>query len=83
MDEEVDVYGVIPLALSRDPCDVLLDVIDTQLSHLKVKHLESDEILISMAYYFCHSQSKILSRFCIPPIDPQPKQNAWSKLHEI
>ncbi|XP_042579874.1 uncharacterized protein LOC122137435 [Cyprinus carpio] len=36
VDEEVDVYGVIPLALSRDHCDVLLDVIDTQLSHLQI-----------------------------------------------
>lgn len=57
MDEGVDVYGLIPLALSHDHCDELLDAIDTQLSQLQVKHLQSDEILISMVYYFCHSNS--------------------------
>ncbi|XP_052413368.1 uncharacterized protein si:ch211-102c2.8 [Carassius gibelio] len=36
VDEEVDVYGFIPLALSHDHCDGLLDVIDTQLSHLQI-----------------------------------------------
>ncbi|KAK2911265.1 hypothetical protein Q8A67_003398 [Cirrhinus molitorella] len=36
VDEEVDVYGLIPLALSHDHCDVLLDTIDTQLSHLQI-----------------------------------------------
>ncbi len=42
MDEGVDVYGLIPLALSHDHCDVLLDAIDMQLSDLQVKRLESD-----------------------------------------
>lgn len=46
-------------------------------------HLQSDEILISMVYYFCHSNSWILSRFCVPTIDPQPKPNTWRKLQEI
>ncbi|XP_016140796.1 trichohyalin-like [Sinocyclocheilus grahami] len=36
VDEGVDVYGLIPLALSHDHCDVLLDAIDTQLSHLQI-----------------------------------------------
>ncbi|XP_016420945.1 trichohyalin-like [Sinocyclocheilus rhinocerous] len=34
--EGVDVYGLIPLPLSHDHCDVLLDAIDTQLSHLQI-----------------------------------------------
>lgn len=50
VDEGVDVYGLIPVALSHDHCDVLLDAIDAQLSHLQVKHLYSDEILITVVY---------------------------------
>lgn len=44
MDEGVDVYGLIPLALSHghDHCDVLLDAIDMQLNDLQVQHLQSD-----------------------------------------
>ncbi|XP_026112729.1 trichohyalin-like isoform X2 [Carassius auratus] len=34
--EGFDVYGLIPLSLSHDHCDVLLDSIDTQLSHLQI-----------------------------------------------
>ncbi|XP_059404333.1 golgin subfamily A member 4 isoform X2 [Carassius carassius] len=34
--EAVDVYGLIPLSLSHDHCDALLDSIDTQLSHLQI-----------------------------------------------
>ncbi|XP_042610949.1 trichohyalin isoform X2 [Cyprinus carpio] len=34
--EGVDVYGLIPLPLSHDHCEVLLDAIDTQLSHLQI-----------------------------------------------
>ncbi|XP_050965671.1 golgin subfamily B member 1 isoform X2 [Labeo rohita] len=37
VDEGVDVYGIIPLGLSHDRCDVLLDAIDTQLSHLQIQ----------------------------------------------
>ncbi|XP_067295053.1 golgin subfamily A member 6-like protein 25 isoform X2 [Pseudorasbora parva] len=36
VDEGVDVYGLIPVALSQDHCDVLLDTIDAQLSHLQI-----------------------------------------------
>ncbi|XP_077097041.1 uncharacterized protein LOC143748773 [Siphateles boraxobius] len=36
VDEGVDVYGLIPVALSHDQCDVLLDAIDAQLSHLQI-----------------------------------------------
>lgn len=36
VDEGVDVYGLIPVALSHDHCDVLLDAIDAQLSHLQI-----------------------------------------------
>ncbi|KAK7173022.1 hypothetical protein R3I93_002982 [Phoxinus phoxinus] len=37
VDEGVDdVYGLIPVALSNDHCDVLLDAIDAQLSHLQI-----------------------------------------------
>jgi len=39
VDDGVDVYGLIPVALSHDHCDVLLDAMDAQLSHLQVKHL--------------------------------------------
>ncbi|XP_043096732.1 trichohyalin isoform X2 [Puntigrus tetrazona] len=35
-DEGFDAYGLIPLALSHDRCDVLLDTIDTQLSQLQI-----------------------------------------------
>lgn len=38
VDEGVDVYGLMPVALSHDHCDELLDAIDAQLSHLQVKH---------------------------------------------
>jgi len=31
VDDEVDVYGLIPVALSHDHCDVLLDAMDAQL----------------------------------------------------
>ncbi|XP_073808287.1 uncharacterized protein si:ch211-102c2.8 isoform X3 [Danio rerio] len=34
VDDDVDVYGLIPL--SHDCCDVLLDTIDSQLSHLQI-----------------------------------------------
>ncbi|KAG1958673.1 trichohyalin isoform X2 [Pimephales promelas] len=36
VDDEVDVYGLIPVALSHDHCDVLLDAMDAQLSHLQI-----------------------------------------------
>lgn len=36
VDDDVDVFGLIPLALSHDCCDVLLDTIDSQLSHLQI-----------------------------------------------
>nr|XP_055055136.1 trichohyalin isoform X2 [Misgurnus anguillicaudatus] len=35
VDDEVDVYELIPLGLSHDHCDRLLDAIDAQLNHIQ------------------------------------------------
>ncbi|XP_065106156.1 uncharacterized protein [Paramisgurnus dabryanus] len=37
VDDEIDVYELIPLGLSHDHCDRLLDAIDAQLNHIQTQ----------------------------------------------
>ncbi|XP_048043163.1 trichohyalin isoform X2 [Megalobrama amblycephala] len=89
VDEGVDVYGLIPMALSHDHCDVLLDTIDAQLSHLQFHSQNQMHAGNSKRYKFPFSayldRSQSVSKdtglgSTVPTNDKTPSNPDWTPL---
>ncbi|ROI27750.1 hypothetical protein DPX16_23072 [Anabarilius grahami] len=89
VDEGVDVYGLIPVSLSHDHCDVLLDAIDAQLSHLQLHSQSQMHAGNSKRYEFPFSgyldRSQSVSKdtglgSIVPTNDKTPSYPDWTPL---